>query len=125
MNTKIVIYNGGTESYYGCSKPDVLVKGARYLVIAEEDRNWQTDYTLNGIPGKFNSTWFDEVPGYLAVSNHIPVQGEPLRKFYRLEGENWTYVKHTSTVTYIELLSSNIYKVFTKNTLYIVQVTKS
>ena len=43
---KIVRYNGGTMSYYGCSEPTELVIGKTYEVISENDRGWQ-EY-LNG-----------------------------------------------------------------------------
>ena len=58
---KKVRYNGGTQSYLGCSEPTVLVVGKEYEVISSTDRGWQTNYTLNGIKGNFNSVWFDEV----------------------------------------------------------------
>lgn len=58
---KKVRYNGGTESYYGCSDPTNLVVGKEYEVVLSKDRGWQTDYILKGIDGEFNSVWFDEV----------------------------------------------------------------
>lgn len=58
---KKVIYNGGNMSYYGCSDPSCLKVGKTYKVIAVEDRGWQTDYTLQGVAGTFNSVWFDEI----------------------------------------------------------------
>ena len=51
---KKVRYNGGTESYYGCSDPTNLVVGKEYEVILSKDRGWQTDYTLKGVDGEFN-----------------------------------------------------------------------
>ena len=58
---KKVRYNGGTESYYNCSNPSVLVVGRVYTVVKEDVYAWQTDYTLEGFFGKFNSVWFDDV----------------------------------------------------------------
>lgn len=58
---KKVIYNGGTQSYKGCSDPSLLKKGKKYLVISERDLGFQTNYILNGIKGEYNSVWFDEV----------------------------------------------------------------
>ena len=52
-----VKYNGGNKSYFGCSDPDKLVRGQIYEVIAVNDRGWQTDYTLKGVIGQFNSEW--------------------------------------------------------------------
>ena len=59
---KIVRYNGGTMSYLGCSNPSKLVLGQTYEVVAEDDLGWQTNYTLKGVTGYFNSVWFDLVP---------------------------------------------------------------
>lgn len=56
-----VKYNGGNLSYYGCSNPKVLKTGKVYKVVAIEDRGWQTDYTLKGVQGAFNSVWFDAI----------------------------------------------------------------
>ena len=58
---KKVRYNGGTQSYYDCSDPTNLVVGKEYEVVLSRDRGWQTDYTLKGVDGEFNSVWFDEV----------------------------------------------------------------
>ena len=58
---KKVRYNGGTESYYNCSNPSILVVGQEYTVIKEDVYPWQTDYILEGLYGKFNSVWFDDV----------------------------------------------------------------
>ena len=58
---KKVRYNGGTQSYYGCSDPSKLVVGKEYEVVRSRVRSWQTDYTLKGVDGEFNSVWFDEV----------------------------------------------------------------
>ncbi len=58
---KTVRYNGGKLSFYGCTDPKKLRKGKKYKVIAEDVMDWQTDYTLKGVKGEFNSCWFDEV----------------------------------------------------------------
>ena len=74
--TKQVRYNGGTESYYGCSDPINLVVGEEYEVVFSRERGWQTDYTLKGVDGEFNSVWFDEVSSddkvYMAISQEVP-----------------------------------------------------
>ena len=59
--TKKVIYNGGTDTYYSCSNPAILVEGKEYEVIFEEDLGWQTNYTLKNVEGFFNSVWFDNI----------------------------------------------------------------
>lgn len=58
---RIVRYNGETRSYYGCSSPKDLVVGQKYEVLSEDVKDWQTNYTLKGVKGYFNSVWFDEV----------------------------------------------------------------
>ena len=56
---KKVRYNGGTQSYYGCSDPTNLVPGEEYEVVHIEVFGWHTKYSLRGVDGKFDSTWFD------------------------------------------------------------------
>ena len=85
---KFVIYNGGTESYCGCTgDPTNLVVGRRYEVVSENVGRCQTDYTLKGFRGEFNSVWFDEEIGeskspypatFVAVSHAMPIVGQRL-----------------------------------------------
>ena len=120
---KILMYNGGKDSYYGCDDPEVLTKGTLYEIVAEEDvRGFQTNYTLKGIDGKFNSVWFDEPNTYFAYTDTIPVEGELMKKIIRFEGTDITSIKHTSMVHYVEPITSDVYKVYTQNTLYVVKV---
>lgn len=58
---KKVRYNGETLSYYGCSPAANLKVGKVYRVVEEDDLGWQTNYTLKGVDGVYNSVWFDEV----------------------------------------------------------------
>lgn len=85
---KKVRYNGGTQSYYGCSDPTNLVVGKEYEVVLSKDRGWQTDYILKGVSGQFNSVWFDEVSPddkvYMAIAHKVPVIGEKY-SCYRME----------------------------------------
>ena len=80
---KIVRYNGGTQYFYPCTKPYMLVVGREYEVIHAKVSDCHTEYTLKGVEGEFNSVWFDEVEDnnsfattYLAVSYDIPEKGE-------------------------------------------------
>jgi len=121
---KQVIYNGGTRSYYSCSDPIVLRKGEIYAVLKEEDRGWQTDYTLEGIEGEFNSTWFDPVlPTHFAIGKEIPVEGKRYvcKKVFIEFGAYLKEIK-TSNVLNIECVGLNTYKVTTKNSIYIVSI---
>lgn len=125
---KIVRYNGGKESYYGCSDPAKLVVGKEYEVVLSRDLGWQTNYTLKGVNGEFNSVWFDEVPSddkvYMAIAHKVPVIGESY-SCYKIEFRNgqpklisWS----TSTVKGINYMGNNIYQVTTRNSVYIVNV---
>lgn len=126
--THKVRYNGKTRSYYDCSSPANLVVGKEYEVFSSRDRGWQTDYTLKGVAGEFNSVWFDDVSSeenvYMAVASEVPVVGErySCHKIEvingRLEISRWS----TSTVKEINQLGNNIYRVTTRNSLYIVNV---
>ena len=124
MNTKkILMYNGGTKSYYGCDDPKVLTKGKLYEIIAEKDlHGCQTNYTLKGIEGEFNSIWFSEPTSYFAYVSEVPLVGDTMRNFIYFEGIHPKSIKHTSTILCVEPITSNIYKVYTKNTLYIIKV---
>ena len=57
---KMVIYNGGRDSYSGCDSPNNLVIGKAYRVIDQDVKGFQTDLYLSGVSGKFNSVWFNE-----------------------------------------------------------------
>lgn len=124
---KIVAYNGGTEGYYSCSDPSVLTIGQMYEVIAQTDRGWQTDYTLAGVEGSFNSSWFDVITApivYMALAQTRPVVGQEY-KCFKIEiigGKpkliSWT----TSDVLDVLDLGNNIYQVTTRISIYIVLV---
>ena len=125
---KKVRYNGGTESYYSCSKPTNLVIGKEYEVVHSRDRGWQTDYTLNGVDGEFNSSWFEEIPSdsniYMAISNKLPAIGERYScyKMEFIKGQPKLVSWSTSTVKGIYYLGNNIYQVTTRNSVYYVNV---
>ena len=125
MQKKMVVYNGGTESYLGCSDPELLTIGQNYEVLAEDDRGFQTNYTLKGVSGQFNSVWFTEVkPTFLALCKKIPTKGETLKSFIRLEDGQWQLISHSSTILDVKPIGINVYQVQTRNTIYIVQVTQ-
>lgn len=125
---KKVRYNGRSETYYACSDPTILAVGKEYEVIFSRDRGWQTDYTLKGVEGEFNSVWFDEVSSdnkvYMAISHEIPRIGERY-SCYKMEFVNgqpkftgWS----TSIVIEINYMGNNIYQITTLNSIYIVNV---
>lgn len=127
---KIVRYNGGTQSYYGCSKPINLVVGKEYEVTSENDRGFQTDYTLKGEKGYFNSCWFDKVDyesskyTFMAFSHRVPTIGERY-DCTRLEFTNGNPKMVsciTSSVKAVIDVGDNFYKVITYNSIYLVKV---
>ena len=131
----MVVYNGGTDSYYGCTDPDELVIGKAYKVIDIEVRAWQTNYTLEGVSGYFNSCWFDlqEVPRigkhaetsvYLAGAICVPEVGKRARvQRITMEGGYVSVVPvTTSEVKSVEKVSQNVFRVTTRNSIYMVQV---
>lgn len=126
--SKIVRYNGRTMSYYGCSEPTELVVGKEYQVISVNDRGFQTDYTLNGVNGNFNSVWFDDVSNtaktFMALAHTIPVVGERCKcsKLEFVNGQPKLICWNTSTVKEVSDMGNNIYRVTTRNSTYIVQV---
>lgn len=124
---KIVRYNGGTESYYGCTEPTDLVIGKEYEVIHANDRGWQTDYTLKGVTGHFNSCWFDEISTastFMAIAHNIPTVGISCKcsKLEFVDGKPTLVGWSTSTVKEVLDMGNNIYRVTTRNSVYIVQV---
>ena len=125
---KQVIYNGSTQSYYGCTKPTELVVGRTYEVITEVDRGIQIDYELNGISGSFDSLWFDipsDIPTHFAFSQKIPRKGERYecnKIDLNEDGLVITEVWKTSPVMSIEVIGKNTYKVYTHSSIYLVTV---
>ena len=125
---KIVRYNGGTMSYKGCSEPTELVVGKEYAVIATNDRGWQTDYTLKGVEGHFNSVWFEDVPSvginFMALARTVPIVGKSCEcfKIEYLKGQINLISISTSTVKEVLDMGNNIYRVTTRNSTYFVLV---
>lgn len=131
MAGKFVRYNGGTHSYYACTDPKDLEFRKAYKVIAIKDLGWQTNYTLEGIDGEFNSIWFDEEPTYpasdkiyMAISAKVPISGSrcSCSKLEFIDGQPKLVDWITSLVIKVELLGNNIYKVTTCNSVYLVMV---
>lgn len=126
--SKKVRYNGGTESYYGCSDPRILVVGKEYEVVSANDRCWQTDYTLKGVKGEFNSVWFDDVyPYHIAIACETPVIGENYHctKIEFINGQPKTINLNTSPVKQINYLGNNVYEITTCSSVYIVKLNES
>lgn len=121
MEEKKVVYNGGVESYSGCTNPSILEIGKVYVVREVNEGKWQTNYKLKGVNGEFNSVWFcDPIkPSYIAIGRKKPVQGGRT-SIYRL-CDSWNKIT-TSIILSVESISANIYKVETKNSIYIIQV---
>lgn len=122
---KIVYYNGRTESYRSCSKPDQLVKDKAYKVIAEKDLGTQTNYILSGVTGEFNSVWFDELLATkLMVANEVPQVGQKVNcnRLYMLSGKPILKKGTIDTVVGVQRLTDILYLVTTKRDIYAMQV---
>ena len=118
---KKVVYNGNTLTYAPCSDPSNLIMGKVYNVVHEEVGAWQTNYTLEGVTGSYNSVWFNPVkPIYMASSSEYPKKGDTYRCFKMFSGEHKCML--TSHVQDVMLLGAYTYKVETLNSIYIVQV---
>ena len=131
----MVVYNGGSDSYYGCTDPTDLVIGKAYKVIDIEVRPWQTNFTLEGEVGYFNSVWFDlkesarigkhaAAPVYMALAVTMPVVGQRARvsRILMEGGYISTVPITTSEVKAIEPVAQDIFRVTTRNSIYMVQV---
>lgn len=131
----VVRYNGNRDSYRGCSDPSVLVVGKEYVVQAERDMGWQTNYTLQGVPGEFNSVWFDPVEDshsvkpnkphtFIAATRNVPVVGQRLSitRIEFVDGALKYEIVQTSRVNEVSLVGDNIYRVQTHNSIYMMLV---
>ena len=120
MKQMDVIYNGSKQTYYSCSSPSDLIPFKHYIVKDAIDRGWQTDYELYGLPGRYNSVWFNPIEKQQVVfADHVPVVNE------RLDcGLIGTQKRiYTSKILYVEPISTEVYKITTKsNSMYIVRV---
>ena len=125
---KMVRYNGLSGSYYPCSDPNSLIKGKQYEVVLSRDRGYQTDYTLKGIEGEFNSIWFDDLTDdkkiFTAIGHSIPVINERYicHKIEFANGNPRFIATSTSKVKGKKYLGNNIYEVETQNSTYIVKI---
>lgn len=124
---KYVRYNGETSSFRGSSNPNLLVVGKVYEVLQKKDLSFQTNYSLRGVKGEFNSVWFDdiEIPVVMALSNEPPKLKESMKGILCISRDDKLYIKtkQTTPVQCIEKIEKSVFKVFTQNTIYIVQVT--
>ena len=124
MATKLVKYNGETATYKYCSSPKLLKKGEFYEVVSEEVCDCQTNYSLKGINGCFNSVWFNDVKVAFVIATKPPKLDERFLCYEMLPVDN-KYSRTTvltSRVRKIEQISNKGYKIYTLNSCYIVYV---
>lgn len=121
-----VKYNGGTKSYLDCSDPDKLVRDQIYQVVAINDCGWQTNYTLKGVTGRFNSVWFDKVNVYKAITNHQPSVGHSMAcaKVELVDGKLKATSWNTTTVMKSEEIEQDVFKVTTLNSIYMTMLIR-
>ncbi len=125
---KKVKYNGGKDCICPCSSPSHLKLNKIYEVCLEKDLGVQTNFTLKGVRGEYNSMWFDVIEKaiYLATSYESP---KIVKRFkcYAIEefGEGPEIItRTTSPVLTIEVIDSvnDVYKITTRNSVYIVNI---
>ena len=128
---KKVVYNGGTDSYYGCDEPNELVVGEQYMVVGEDVRSFQTNLTLKGVRGNFNSVWFNEQP---EVKKKVWIAKATLySRPYTFVGKRMSLERlhedkdcleqvTTSEVKNVKALYENVYLIETDNSVYITKV---
>lgn len=125
---KIVRYNGGTISIYGCSEPKELVVGKLYEVVDIDKRDWQTNYSLKGVDGYFNSVWFDDVAfstkTFIALAREVPTVGTKMEctKIELCDDQIKLIRCITTPVVHVVELGNNTYLACTRNSIYVVQV---
>ena len=126
---KFVRYNGGTQSYYSCSDPKNLVIGKEYEVTSINVRNWQTNYTLKGIKGNFNSVWFDDILSeketVMAFSSKVKKIGEKIAYQFVYPNQNETFFlinENTEKIEKVKHIINNIYLANDSKKIYIFQV---
>ncbi len=117
---KIVKYNGRKDSFLGSTPPVDLVQGEMYTVIGSVDRRWQTDYTLRGIKGQFNSAWFTEVQCLVAFSQKPPVVGKRC-ECAKLKERSLELVKWSTSPVQAVMKVGDAYITKTKNSIYIIK----
>ena len=124
MATKLVKYNGETDTYKYCSSPKLLKKGEFYEVVSEDIGECQTNYTLKGVNGYFNSVWFDNVKVGFVIATKAPQIGERFLCYEYTPNDNKYFraTVLTSRVRKVEQLTSRGYKIYTLNSCYIVHV---
>ena len=131
MRVTKVRYNGGTESYRPSSDYKKLVLGQIYDVVAEEDLGFQTNYTLKGVSGRFNSCWFDIVEysdqkeTLLAIANNMPKVGERCSCYKLNAGPDHIAIRgyKTGKIESVETFAGdNVYIAKDNEHVYIVQV---
>lgn len=124
MATKLVKYNGETATYKYCSSPQLLREGEFYEVVSKDVGECQTNYTLKGVDGYFNSVWFDNVKIGLVIATKPPKVCERFLCYEQLpDGNKYSRATiFTSRVRKIEQLTGKSYKIYTLNSCYIVHV---
>ena len=124
MATKLVKYNGRTATFKSCSSPTLLKEGEFYEVVSKDVCDCQTNYSLKGINGCFNSVWFDDVKYAFVTATKAPKLDERFLCYQMLpDGNKYSRTTVlTSRIRKIEELGNKMYKIYTLNNCYIVYV---
>ena len=121
---KIVAYNGKTDFFFPCGDPSLLSTDKVYEVTSCTDLGVQTNYTLKGIDGVYNSSWFDDVPPMqIATAISPPVVGERYKcLIIKWIGTNPSFYPDTFQVKCVIQLSLKMYLAKSKDgTVYYIQ----
>lgn len=129
---KRVMYNGAKDSFLGCSNSANLVMGKVYEVVDEDIGKWQTNYVLKGVPGSYNSVWFDVIEqnipeGIPVIAREVPKEGQSCHcskmelkdGFWYLTGWKTSVIKSVR-----EIVKDHLYRVTTQNNVYNVTVSR-
>ena len=113
---KIVAYNGKTESFFPCGDPTMLSTEKVYEVTSQTDLGSQTNYTLKGVDGEYNSSWFEDVPPMkIATAISPPVVGERCScLIINWLGTRPSFYPHSFQVESVVQLSTKMYLAKTK-----------
>jgi len=131
---KYVVYNGGTETKIpACTNPSILVKGKRYEVLIQTLEAENNTYTLKNIEGYFDVKWFDDENAVTVVKNKpvyfakAVVYGDISNFLYsmlrlkKLVKEKYKMITTNPIISIVHVYSS-IYKLETKDEVYITDV---
>lgn len=104
-----------------------LVPGKEYTLREKRVHSYYTEYFLEELRGSFSSEWFEEVDDssdeqvFLAFVKKVPVEGKRC-ECWKVEEDGSLVDWSMSMARSVVRVRSNLYKVTTANSIYMVQV---